>query len=196
MSSHEILLKSDGLLIMKQNTVLTECVMVQVFYMFRLNWRDGAIGNQICTFVPLHHPSHTLHPLPPLSFPAQECDEFVELNLSHALIGTSIRVRLLLYTNEKGTCGTLMSHADPFEHPNFNGSRPTTFLIHGYRPTGSPPMWLPNITKLLLARTDMNLIVVDWNYGATNVNYLKAVENTHAVADNLTAFVERLKVRV
>lgn len=158
----------------------------------------------LCLYITLWYPdarfsrsaSHTLHLLPPLSFPAQECDKFVDLDLRHAIVGTSTRVRLLLYTNENGTCGTLMSHADPFAHPKFNGSRPTTFLIHGYRPTGSPPIWLSNITKLLLARTHMNLIVVDWNYGAANINYLKAVENMHTVADNLTAFIEKLKVRV
>ncbi|XP_011609901.1 lipase member H [Takifugu rubripes] len=124
---------------------------------------------------------------------AQECAEFVDLDLSHAFIGTSVRVRLLLYTSEKGMCGTLMSHTDPTAHPQFNTSRLTTFLIHGYRPTGSPPRWLPTITELLLARTDMNLIVVDWNNGAATLNYFKAVENTHTVADNLTAFLEKLK---
>lgn len=56
MSSHVILLKSDGLVIMKQNTVLTECVMIQVFCMFGLKWWDGARGNEICIFVSLRHP--------------------------------------------------------------------------------------------------------------------------------------------
>lgn len=40
----------------------------------------------------------------------------------------------------------------------------------------------------------MNLIIVDWNRGAANINYLKAVENTHKAADNLTAFIEKMKV--
>lgn len=159
----------------------------------------------MCIFVgfPSHPAAHfspaesqNLNLLPPLSLPAQECAEFVDLDLSHAFIGTSVRVRLLLYTSETGMCGTLMSHTDPTAHPQFNTSRPTTFLIHGYRPTGSPPRWLTTITELLLARTDMNLIVVDWNNGAANVNYFKAVENTHTVADNLTVFLEKLKVCV
>uniref|UniRef100_H3CXC9 Lipase, member Ia n=1 Tax=Tetraodon nigroviridis TaxID=99883 RepID=H3CXC9_TETNG len=123
----------------------------------------------------------------------QGCDEFTDLSFSHSFIGTSVRVRLLLYTSEGGTCGSLVSHTDPSAHPRFNFSRPTTFLIHGYRPTGSPPKWLSNITKLLLAGTHTNLIIVDWNYGAANVNYLIAARNTHAVAENLTAFVERLE---
>lgn len=52
-----------------------------------------------------------------------------------------------------------------------------------------------DISQLLLAREDVNLIVVDWNYGAANVNYFKAVENTHKAAVNLTAFIERMQVR-
>lgn len=41
----------------------------------------------------------------------------------------------------------------------------------------------------------MNVIVVDWNYGAANVNYFKAVDNTHKTADNLTAFIKKMQVR-
>lgn len=89
-----------------------------------------------------------------------------------------------------------MSHTDLSDRPQFNTSRTTTFLVHGYRPTGSPPAWLRNIIEQLLARKDMNLIIVDWNYGAANVNYWKAVENTHKTAENLTAFVKMIQVGV
>lgn len=129
-----------------------------------------------------------------LPLPAQGCDEFTDLDLSHTIIGTSIKVRLLLYTRENGTCGTLMSHTELSAHPQFNFSRPTTFVIHGYRPTGSPPKWINDIRELLLARRDTNLIIVDWNHGAANMNYFKAVENTHKAAANLTAFIEKMKV--
>ncbi|KAK9536681.1 hypothetical protein VZT92_006444 [Zoarces viviparus] len=124
---------------------------------------------------------------------AQICEEFSDLDLSHAIIGTSLRTRLLLYTRDNGTCGTLVSHTDLSAHPRFNSSRPTTFIIHGYRPTGSPPVWMQKFTELLLARADLNVIVVDWNRGAANINYFKAVENTHKAADNLTAFIEMMQ---
>nr|XP_040036242.1 lipase member H isoform X1 [Gasterosteus aculeatus aculeatus]XP_040036243.1 lipase member H isoform X1 [Gasterosteus aculeatus aculeatus]XP_040036244.1 lipase member H isoform X1 [Gasterosteus aculeatus aculeatus] len=125
---------------------------------------------------------------------AQRCEEFTDLDLSHAIIGTSLKLRLLLYTRHNATCGTLVSHSDLSKHPQFNVSRPTTFVIHGFRPTGSPPAWIQNLTKLLLARADHNVIMVDWNHGAANVNYFKAVENTRKAAENLTAFVEMMKV--
>lgn len=128
-------------------------------------------------------------------FPVQKCEEFTDLNIHHAIIGTSIRVRLLLYTRYNDSCGVLISHTNLTEHPQFNMSKPTTFIIHGFRPSGSPPVWLDIITKLLLARADMNIIVVDWNYGAANINYWKVVKNTRKVAENITAFIKMMQVQ-
>lgn len=129
-----------------------------------------------------------------LSLPAQRCEEFTDLNLCHAFIGTSLNVRLLLYTRENFTCAALVSHTNFSSHPQFNLSRTTAFIIHGYRPTGSPPGWIQKFSDMLLDREDMNVIVVDWNYGAANVNYFKAVENTYKAADNLTAFIKIMQV--
>lgn len=124
---------------------------------------------------------------------AQRCDEFTDLDFGHAFIGTNLKIRLLLYTRDNATCGTLLSHTNLSAQPQFNLSKPTTFVIHGYRPTGSPPVWVQNIEKMLLDREDMNVIIVDWNRGAANVNYFKAVENTHKAADNLTAFIKMMQ---
>lgn len=125
---------------------------------------------------------------------AQKCEDFTGLAFRHAFIGTNLRIRLLLYTRENDTCGTLVSHSNLSAYPQFNLSRPTTFVIHGYRPTGSPPVWVHTITEMLLEREDTNVIVVDWNRGAANVNYFKAVENTHKAAENLTAFLKKMQV--
>lgn len=43
--------------------------------------------------------------------------------------------------------------------------------------------------QLLLARDDMNVIVVDWNKGAANLNYFTAVTYTRDAALNLTDFI-------
>ncbi|KAM4727385.1 lipase member H [Anableps anableps] len=126
-------------------------------------------------------------------FPVQRCEKFTDLNLSHSIIGTMLRVRLLLYTRYNDNCGALLSHTNLTEHPQFNMSKPTTFIIHGYRPTGSPPIWLDDITKWLLARADINVVIVDWNYGAANLNYFKVVEHTYKVAENITAFIKMMQ---
>ncbi|XP_019941818.1 lipase member H [Paralichthys olivaceus] len=124
---------------------------------------------------------------------AHICDKLGKLNFGHAFFGTNVQVKLRLFTRENVTCGTLLSHTNLSAHPQFNLSRPTTFIIHGYRPTGSIPLWMDSSVELLLARTDTNVIVVDWNHGATNVNYLKVVENLQEVAANLTGFAERMQ---
>uniref|UniRef100_A0A671KMA2 Lipase member H-like n=1 Tax=Sinocyclocheilus anshuiensis TaxID=1608454 RepID=A0A671KMA2_9TELE len=124
---------------------------------------------------------------------AQECEEMTDLDLKHSLSGTSLNVRLLLYTRVNVSCAQLLSHREPFRNPRFNLSSPSTFLIHGYRPTGSPPVWLTQFVQLLLQRRDMNVIVVDWNRGATNINYWKVVDNTRKVAANLTDLIQKMK---
>ncbi|XP_019728950.1 lipase member H isoform X1 [Hippocampus comes] len=124
---------------------------------------------------------------------AKECADFVDLELAHAIIGTTLKIRLLLFTRDTIHCGSFLSHVNFSADPHFNLSRPTTFVIHGYRPTGSPPVWAHQITELLLARKDMNVILVDWNHGAANVNYFKAVENTHQAGENLTGFLKLMK---
>lgn len=124
---------------------------------------------------------------------AQSCEEFTDLGLGHAIIGTNLRVKLILYTRENSSCGTLLSHTNLSSHQHFNLSRPSIFIVHGYRPTGSPPVWMHRLSKMLLTRSDSNVIVVDWNNGAANVNYWKSVENTHKAAENLTAFINTMK---
>ncbi|XP_016114306.1 T-complex protein 1 subunit zeta-like [Sinocyclocheilus grahami] len=126
---------------------------------------------------------------------AQECEEMTDLDLKHTLSGTSLNVRLLLYTRVNASCAQLLSHREPFSSPRFNLSSPSTFLIHGYRPTGSPPVWLTQFVQLLLQRRDMNVIVVDWNRGATNINYWKVVDNTRKVAANLTDLIQKMEVK-
>ncbi|KAM4547186.1 lipase member H [Fundulus diaphanus] len=121
------------------------------------------------------------------------CEEFTALKLHHTIIGTRLRVRLLLYTRDDDSCGALLSHTNLTAHPQFNMSKPTTFVVHGFRPTGSPPLWLGDLTKRLLAIEDINVVIVDWNNGAATLNYFKAVENTYKVAENLTAFIKMMQ---
>lgn len=41
----------------------------------------------------------------------------------------------------------------------------------------------------------MNIIVVDWNKGAANLNYFTAVTYTRQAAHNLTGFILAMQVR-
>jgi phosphatidic acid-selective phospholipase A1 len=42
----------------------------------------------------------------------------------------------------------------------------------------------------------MNILVVDWNRGAANLNYFTAVANTRQAANNLTGFILSMQVCV
>uniref|UniRef100_A0A3Q3RWQ7 Lipase, member Ib n=1 Tax=Mastacembelus armatus TaxID=205130 RepID=A0A3Q3RWQ7_9TELE len=133
------------------------------------------------------------HPGQEESGAGEPCDNFTDLTLSHCFMGTSLYVRLLLYTLSNLNCGHELNHHHLSTQPLFNVSRPTTFVIHGYRPTGAPPIWINHIVHLLAEQEDMNIIVVDWNKGAANLNYFTAVAYTREAAHNLTEFIMNME---
>uniref|UniRef100_A0A8C1A9K6 Lipase, member Ib n=2 Tax=Cyprinus carpio TaxID=7962 RepID=A0A8C1A9K6_CYPCA len=122
-----------------------------------------------------------------------ECDNFTDLDFHESFMGTYLYVRLLLYTRANLECGQELPHHNFTQEPLFNVARPTTFVIHGYRPTGAPPIWINHIVHLLAAQKDMNILVVDWNRGAANLNYFTAVANTRGTAVNITGFIESME---
>lgn len=124
----------------------------------------------------------------------ESCDDFTDLNLTHCFMGTSLYVRLLLYTRSNLDCGRELNHRHPSAQPLFNLTRPTAFVIHGYRPTGAPPIWINQLVHLLAEQEELNVIVVDWNKGAANLNYFTAVTYTRQAALNLTGFILRMQV--
>ncbi|XP_063063459.1 lipase member H [Engraulis encrasicolus] len=123
----------------------------------------------------------------------RECDNFTDLDLRQSFLGTNLYVRLLLYTRANMNCGQEIPHHNITANPLFDLSRPTAFVIHGYRPTGAPPIWIDHIVQLLAAQQDMNVLVVDWNRGAANLNYFTAVTNTRKTAANITGFIQKMQ---
>lgn len=125
----------------------------------------------------------------------KKCPEFTDLHLGNALTGTELRVQLLLYTRENPNCSERLIEHNVTASEYLNTSKKIVFVIHGFRPTGSPPAWLGDIKELLLSAEDINLVVVDWNRGATTVNYITAVENCRKVAEILKNYVDQMLVR-
>lgn len=74
-------------------------------------------------------------------------------------------------------------------------TKKTTFIIHGFRPTGSPPVWMEELVQSLLNVHEMNVVVVDWNRGATTVIYTHAAGKTKKVALILKEFIDQMLVR-
>uniref|UniRef100_A0A8B9P0I6 Lipase domain-containing protein n=1 Tax=Accipiter nisus TaxID=211598 RepID=A0A8B9P0I6_9AVES len=124
----------------------------------------------------------------------EKCPEFTDLNIGNALSGTELEVQLLLYTNENPNCSERLMEHNVTVSQYLNTSKKIVFVIHGFRPTGSPPAWLGDIKELLLSSDNINLIIVDWNRGATTVNYITAVENCRKVAEILKNYVDQMLV--
>ncbi|NXL89920.1 LIPH Lipase, partial [Alectura lathami] len=122
----------------------------------------------------------------------KNCPEFTDLNIGHALSGTELQVQLLLYTRKNQNCSERLIEHNVTASEYLNTSKKTVFVIHGFRPTGSPPAWLDDIKKLLLFSGDINLVIVDWNRGATTVIYPTAVENCRKVAEILKNYVDQM----
>ncbi|OXB65286.1 hypothetical protein ASZ78_001593 [Callipepla squamata] len=124
-----------------------------------------------------------------VSDPRETCPAFTVLSFGSALIGTDLQVKLLLYTRQNEECAEeLNSTASKY----LDLTKKTTFIIHGYRPTGSAPIWIPKLACLLLSAEDMNIIVVDWNRGAATVIYRNASRNGRRVAEILKKFVDEM----
>ncbi|XP_014386073.1 PREDICTED: lipase member H isoform X3 [Myotis brandtii] len=119
----------------------------------------------------------------------ETCPSFTRLSFHSAVVGTGLRVKLMLYTRRDPTCAQVINAT---ALGNLNVTKRTTFIIHGFRPTGSPPVWIGDLVEGLLSVEDMNVIVVDWNRGATTILYSKAADKTRKVATVLKKFIDHL----
>ncbi|XP_004675459.1 PREDICTED: lipase member H [Condylura cristata] len=121
----------------------------------------------------------------------EACPSFTKLNFHNAVVGTELDVRLMLYTWRDRNCAQLISSTDL---GHLNVTKKTTFVVHGFRLTGSPPVWMEVLVQSLLSVEDMNVIVVDWNRGATTVLYFRASSKTKKVATVLKEFIDLMLV--
>lgn len=119
----------------------------------------------------------------------EECASFTKLSFHSAVVGTELDVRLLLYTSINSNCAQIINSTFLGK---LNVTKRTIFIIHGYRPTGSPPVWIEDLVQALLLVEDLNVIVVDWNRGATTLVYNHASAQTRKVAEILRVFIDRM----
>ncbi|CAM5164971.1 unnamed protein product [Natator depressus] len=119
----------------------------------------------------------------------EQCPAFTGLSISSALTGTNLKVKLMLYTRQNQNCAETLSSAGS---RYLNVTKKTTLIVHGYRPTGSPPIWIQQAVHLLLSVEDMNIIIVDWNRGATTLLYHRASSNTKKVAEFLKTLIDQM----
>ncbi|XP_042532672.1 lipase member I [Dipodomys spectabilis] len=98
----------------------------------------------------------------------------------------------MMYTRNNLKCAEPLFEHNNSLNINFNIQKKTVWIIHGYRPLGSTPSWLQKFLRILLNEEDANVIVVDWNQGATTFIYNRAVKNTRKVAESLSESILNL----
>lgn len=122
----------------------------------------------------------------------ETCHEFTDLDLPDAIVGTELQVQLLIYTRDNANCALDLNKDNTTAFKYLDVSRKTIFITHGYRPTGSPPVWINEIVQKLLSVDDFNIILVDWNRGATTVLYHKAAGKCRDVAEILKSLIDKM----
>ncbi|XP_027698364.1 lipase member I-like isoform X2 [Vombatus ursinus] len=123
------------------------------------------------------------------------CLKFSDLSLGDAFIDLfkpRLKSTMIMYTKPLTNCGEPVFGQNYILNTNFNITKKTVWIIHGYRPTGSPPSWLSTFLERLLKKEDVNVIVVDWNWGATTLIYQRAVQNTRKVAVFLKEHIDKM----
>lgn len=68
-------------------------------------------------------------------------------------------------------------------------------LVASFRALGSKPSWVSGLAQALLREEDVNVLVVDWVYGASYA-YNLVVENYKEVALQISVLINQLTVRV
>ncbi|XP_029314639.1 phospholipase A1 member A isoform X2 [Cottoperca gobio] len=130
----------------------------------------------------------------------QREDECADLNtttwMEYRQQRVKLRVQYLLLTRRNMDCAEMFDQESLTEtqlRPSyFNISRPTKVIIHGYRALGSKPSWVKQLTRALLGAQDVNVLVVDWVYGASFA-YNLVVENYKEVAVQISVLINQLQ---
>ncbi|KAM4608631.1 phospholipase A1 member A isoform 2-T2 [Polymixia lowei] len=125
-------------------------------------------------------------------------DDCADLNstswLEYRQQGPRLQVQYLLLTRRNPGCASVFSQ-DTQTHTQpslFNASLPTKIIVHGYRALGSKPSWVEKLAQALLRAEDVNVVVVDWIYGASFA-YNLVVENYKEVAVQISILINQLQ---
>lgn len=106
-----------------------------------------------------------------------------------------LQVQYLLLTRRNMDCAHMFDQESLTKTQQtsfFNVSRPTKVIIHGYRAVGSKPSWVKELARALLRAQDVNVLVVDWVYGASFA-YNLVVENYKEVAVQISVLINQLQ---
>ncbi|KAK2905737.1 phospholipase A1 member A isoform X2 [Channa argus] len=128
---------------------------------------------------------------------AEEREKCAELTnttwLGYRQQRVKLQVQYLLLTRRNMDCAQMFNQESLTQQPSyFNTSLPTKVIIHGYRALGSKPSWVKELAQALLQVQDVNVVAVDWVYGASFA-YNLVVENYKEVALQISVLINQLQ---
>ncbi|CAD7079314.1 unnamed protein product [Hermetia illucens] len=104
--------------------------------------------------------------------------------------------RFLLYTRKNPTNAQELYQADSdgLKKSNFDASRPTRFIIHGFINDGDSEVNVV-VRDAYLARGDYNVIVVDWSTATATINYIYARNEVPVAGGQCGRFIDFLNTQ-
>ncbi|XP_072301158.1 phospholipase A1 member A [Eucyclogobius newberryi] len=108
---------------------------------------------------------------------------------------TELQVRYLLLTRNNLECARAFRQESLSKTqlpPDFNTSLMSKVIVHGYRAMGSKPSWVMELAQDLLRVEDVNVLIVDWVYGASFA-YNLVVESYKEVSVQISVLINQLQ---
>ncbi|XP_056388247.1 pancreatic lipase-related protein 2-like [Hyla sarda] len=104
----------------------------------------------------------------------------------------SIKTRFFLFTINNIDQYQVVSarNLSSIYQSNFNGSRNSVFIIHGYTESGGDE-WLVNMCQTILQVEDVNCLCVDWRGGSRAI-YFQAMNNVQVVGAEIAYFINTI----
>jgi pancreatic triacylglycerol lipase len=85
----------------------------------------------------------------------------------------------------------LTTNMDSVRNSFYNPQNPLRFIIHGWQGNARSSMNI-DITRELLAKGDMNVIVIDWSAGGDTTIYNNARNNVGAAGGGIARFIDQM----
>jgi len=102
----------------------------------------------------------------------------------------ALNVTFILHTrkNQLNEQYVVSDNAESLTDSNFDASKETKFIVHGFLDNGRLP-WVKAMSNALLKRGDYNVIIVEWGRGA-GVPYTQATANTRLVGAEIAYLID------
>ncbi|MGH0130020.1 UNVERIFIED_CONTAM: hypothetical protein FKN15_041010 [Acipenser sinensis] len=124
---------------------------------------------------------------------ASNCTNFQTTTWKQYLGENKLQVQYLIFTPRNRNCANIVSGGskEEIQATNFNSSLDTKVIILGYRALGNKPSWIDDLVQALLNAAEVNVLVVDWLYGASSV-YNVVVQNSQELSVDISIVINNL----